>query len=532
MNLVLTLDVGTRYGYLTVPTIEAYAKKIGAEFLVISDLKLFKKYPHFEKFQIYDLLNSYDRIIYFDSDVLIKPDCPNLFEIVPEDRLALFNEGCFRPWDSVLKEASIRYSMEYTEYKEQYYNTGVMVIPKKCQEVFNPPQFELDVFAGCAAYDQPYINLKIREQKIEVFSLDYQYNRLEYIDKLTGESRFESHIIHYAGINDDMRLKIIPEDIEKIKQNVKVKRNILITMGGGMGDQIDGEPVVRYIVEQVYPGENVKLISDWPELFTHIGVPVCKRAEFKLDCPYFPMETLPSDKHPLWNFLSQAICHTTDFASIACLRTIIPDKFKTIKLNVNERSFKKLDKLIPTSLEDLILVHPGRGWPSKTFPADWWIDIINGLIDAGEKVAIIGKYISEEQGYVELNLSEIHNDVGSDSSNCYDLLDLLDTNDLVALISKAKCVVTNDSAPVHIAGAFDNYIVLIPTCKHPDHVLPFRNSDKYYKAIAPYKKLTCDALDSRPTNLNGESIDKVLGDIRGYLPDPKNMITDILKLIK
>jgi ADP-heptose:LPS heptosyltransferase len=57
------------------------------------------------------------------------------------------------------------------------------------------------------------------------------------------------------------------------------------------------------------------------------------------------------------------------------------------------------------------------------------------------------------------------------------------------LISKAKTLITNDSAPVHIAGAFDNNIVLIPTCKHPDYILPFREGRKEYKSVALYKKI-------------------------------------------
>jgi lipopolysaccharide biosynthesis glycosyltransferase len=190
-TLVLTIcipseSLGNLYNkiiQLTHATIKAYADKIGSDFKVITEQK--GKYPHYEKFQIYQLFDQYDRIIYVDSDVLIKSNCPNLVELFNDDEIGMFNEGSFLPWDEVLKEASIRYNMEYKEYKDMYYNTGVMVIPKKCKDVFLPPEFEQNVFAGCAAYDQPYINLKLRELNVKIKELDYQFNRMEYIDKLT-----------------------------------------------------------------------------------------------------------------------------------------------------------------------------------------------------------------------------------------------------------------------------------------------------------------------------------------------------------
>ena len=86
--------------------------------------------------------------------------------------------------------------------------------------------------------------------------------------------------------------------------------------------------------------------------------------------------------------------------------------------------------------------------------------------------------------------------------------------------------------PIHAAGAFDNYIVLIPTCKHPEHVLPYRNSSKYYKAKALYKKLICEALNHKPTNTAGETIDRIVGDIMEYLPDPETVVNETLDLIK
>jgi len=41
----------------------------------------------FEKNQIYDLFDKYNRILRLDYDMLITPNCPNLFDIVPENKI-------------------------------------------------------------------------------------------------------------------------------------------------------------------------------------------------------------------------------------------------------------------------------------------------------------------------------------------------------------------------------------------------------------------------------------------------------------
>jgi ADP-heptose:LPS heptosyltransferase len=197
---------------------------------------------------------------------------------------------------------------------------------------------------------------------------------------------------------------------------------------------------------------------------------------------------------------------------------------KQIKLQVDLQDLTTLtDTIGIMNLMKMILVHPGKGWKSKTFPDTYWQEIINRLAElTTHKVAVIGKYVSDEQGLVDLKCPE----------NVLDLRNLLNLGELMALISQAEVLISNDSAPVHIAGAFDNWVVFLPSCKHPDHVLPYRNGSKSYKTVSLYKKLTCDAIDSAPTQVYGQTIDKVVGDIREYLPDVSDVVETINKIIK
>jgi len=75
---------------LTYPLIQAYARKIGADFHIIRERK-FPEWPiTYEKLQIYELAQQMenDWNIYIDSDTLVHPDTPDLTLLLPRDTVA------------------------------------------------------------------------------------------------------------------------------------------------------------------------------------------------------------------------------------------------------------------------------------------------------------------------------------------------------------------------------------------------------------------------------------------------------------
>jgi hypothetical protein len=293
-------------------------------------------------------------------------------------------------------------------------------------------------------------------------------------------------------------------------------KNIYIRVGGGLGDQIDAEPVIRWACENSYKNDNIFVKCDFPQVLKHLPVKLIEDKRF-IGKSCFEMETLPSPNSHLWQFVAQTLCHTVDFSSISMLRRILPDADKQIHLEVADDEIEALKSTFSlTDLENSVLVHPGKGWTSKTFPASYWQEIIDNLVKKDIPVILIGKWVSDTQGTVDI-----------DATNVTDLRNVLSLKELIALISKAKILISNDSAPIHIAGAFNNWIILIPTCKHPDHVLPYRNGTKSYKTLALYKKLTTDSIDSSPTQIEGQTIDYVIGDILEYLPKTDDVVNQV-----
>ncbi len=525
-NLVLTISIGDVYQKIsefTHPTIKKYAERIGADFLSIGENNCSS--PHWEKFQIYNLLNKYDRIIYMDTDILVREDCPNLFDIVPADQLGIFNEFPFTEGRHIsLIESCKDYGVTLGNWKGTYYNTGVMVVPRQWKFLFKKPEKELFNF-----YEQGYINARIHQElekvgnEHRVFSLPYKFNRMTCMDKFTGEERFASYVMHYAGFpNLNFVLDIIKSDTEKWKASngkYEYKRHILIEVQGGLGDQLEAQPGVRYLSEKIYKDEDIIVLTHYPYIFEGInGIEVYLHGSFqrKADTPYFYINTLPGPDTPMWNYVSNLLCHTVDYCAMAMMRRTLPEDEKNIILNIKEEDFKEVYEICGEKLDDLILVHPGKHWESKTFPVDWWQKVIDGLQKDGMKVCLIGKN-ELTRGALPVIARK----------GMIDTRDLLTLEELSALMSKAKVVLSNDSAPVHLAGAFDNWIILVPSCKHPDHIIPYRNGSIKYKSKAIYKKLALDDIPQAPTEVHGSSGKDLVKPWEEYLPSVEEIVKEV-----
>jgi hypothetical protein len=82
-KIVYTMDIGNYMPELckiTIPTIEAYANKIGAEFQIIAERK-FPEWPvTYEKMQLYELAERSEWTIFIDADTVIRPEMPDITE--------------------------------------------------------------------------------------------------------------------------------------------------------------------------------------------------------------------------------------------------------------------------------------------------------------------------------------------------------------------------------------------------------------------------------------------------------------------
>ena len=521
----------------THPYFEAYADKVGADLIKMTEIptiqrpvyeaEFSKKIVRYEEAPLYPsahwlkltinhwLHKKYRRLIYLDADMIIRPDCPNLFEVVPDNYMGLFNEGQFVPRAMVLHDALIKMGPLPGWDGLTYYNTGVMVISRFHRHVFNFPEGPIKPLKFPFG-EQTYLNHRIISRKVPIYELPWQFNRMSLMNKWLGISRLDCQIVHYAGMNNpEETAKTIEKDGERWKADsptYKYEPCIFVDVGGGLGDQVCAEPALRYFSEVLHPKAEIWVLTTWPELFKHLkNIKAYKKTPVITRDAIFEIKTHPTVQTAMRKYVSHLFTHGVDYTSLAILKRTLPNALKTPKIEVNETDREDVSRYKAD-----ILLHPGRGWPINTFPLPWWNKVIE-ILSRYYRIAIIGKNVNFEHGVLDVNCP----DCG------LDLRDKLNLGQLLAMIEKTWCLVTNDSAPVHLAGAFDNHIVLIPTCKHPDHLLPWRKGSQDYRTRAVCKKLLEDDFPMAVNSIEWTTTGK--GSVEDYLPEPEEVARAVMK---
>lgn len=271
-------------------------------------------------------------------------------------------------------------------------------------------------------------------------------------------------------------------------------QNLVFLCQGGLGDQLCAEPVVRYARNR-FPGSNVFVVSEERDFFFHLGV----RA-----FGYGNMLELPGNETVMVfkTFSAEQsgfgcnLFHPVDFASMSALKRQLPLDDRSIRLD----AFGGPELV---NREDVI-VHPGLTWPTRTFPYSWWQEVVD-RIARDRRVVLVGTSART----IRLECP----------SGCVDLRDC-SMRRFIAEMSSDCTIVTNDSLPVHVAGAFDNWICLIPTCKHPDLVLPYRNGTTRHRVSCLFKELMSERLEN-----DFDTVPKG-SHIMDYLPDPSEVVEE------
>lgn len=187
-NAIVTITIGDKYKEIasrTHTSMKQYANKIEADFIVITEQRINKTTPHWEKFQLYDILGIYDRVIFLDTDIIVREYCPNIFNIVPYDSIGAMNEH------------------KYSGNIGNYYNTGVIVLSSCHKNVFINPRIPGFLLPGRSWIDpgeQDCLNIEF--SKVKMFDLDAAYNMLYCVN--TTESIKKAYVVHYAGFDKDL----------------------------------------------------------------------------------------------------------------------------------------------------------------------------------------------------------------------------------------------------------------------------------------------------------------------------------------
>lgn len=161
-------------------------------------------------------------------------------------------------------------------------------------------------------------------------------------------------------------------------------------------------------------------------------------------------------------------------------------RFPELFLTEEEDNFYKKFNL---KEKDYILIAPGSKWKTKRWRSEGFSQIINYFLNKNETVVLIGG--EEDRNFTENILKSVKKE-----DNLLNLVGKTALRESFSLIKYGKVLISNDSAPVHMAVAFNTPVVDIygPTVKDFGFY-PYRNG----------LVVEINNLDCRPCGLHGHN---------------------------
>lgn len=189
----------------TRPLMESYAQRVGADFLALTNTKY--DWWGFEKFRVRYFAQQYDETLFLDSDVIVRPDCPDLFEL-QESGPAVWMHDDFdylpqRDWMQSERTAVMRSEgIEDDRTPTMCLNSGVVLCTRDTAKVWFPPR-DKSTFPTSHCAEQFWVERNALEMG-EVGRLDRRFNCQWWMPDFET-AKEHAWIIHLANCPDKIK---------------------------------------------------------------------------------------------------------------------------------------------------------------------------------------------------------------------------------------------------------------------------------------------------------------------------------------
>ncbi|MCJ7552823.1 MAG: glycosyltransferase family 9 protein [Ignavibacteriaceae bacterium] len=165
------------------------------------------------------------------------------------------------------------------------------------------------------------------------------------------------------------------------------------------------------------------------------------------------------------------------------------DNWKILpKIKVSESAKFKVNDYFETNkiTNGFVAVSPGSVWATKRYPIEYFIEVINSLVNEGKQVLLIGGDNDKE---ITLKIKENFEENVFNSAGLFSLIESIE------LIKHASLLITNDSAPTHLGMCADVKVLTLYCSTVPKF------------GFYPYNKLSgylsVDDLYCKPCGIHG-----------------------------
>jgi hypothetical protein len=204
-RLLITVATGDSFRELlkyTGPLMEAYAKRIGADFVAIT--KPAQDWWGLEKFRVHPFAQAYERTLYVDADVFLTEATPDLFDVVPTGHVAMHDDWSQLPsFEWVFEERrNILQSQELPmDNSKSVLNTGVVMCDRKHASIWKPP---LHPFFPTHCSEQFWIQNSARG--LPFFQLPTEFNTQYWMPEFR-KILPTAKVVHLANCTPERRLE-------------------------------------------------------------------------------------------------------------------------------------------------------------------------------------------------------------------------------------------------------------------------------------------------------------------------------------
>mgnify|MGYP000882051414 FL=1 len=193
----------------SLPMLRAYAAKCSADFRVITDLGEGDKYQHpkYAVMQIGDFYDNhgYERILYIDADVLVKPDAPDMFQTFKPGRFYARNEQAFKPdgWALQYHNRVCEWTQTAHPFDGIHFNGGVQLSDRAHRVMYTMPPWDVTApdrvwYGTRVVKNQPWFNWLRMEHGIPYGEIGPEWNALMSDFDRERDMGQRAHFWHFA----------------------------------------------------------------------------------------------------------------------------------------------------------------------------------------------------------------------------------------------------------------------------------------------------------------------------------------------
>lgn len=224
------------YSQYCINSWQAWCNKNDLDFFIIDQHDSRYKYPVWNKDLIFEYVeDKYDKIIYVDSDTMVKWDAPNPFDLYDNEFCTAIDRSSLR-W---ILNSIDSYQQFFPDTKlnlDTYFNSGVCMFTKEHKPIFDKliefyerHSAELDRISGVGKV-QTVLNFMLEQENVERKILPPTWNLFSIHKKNMFRHNWQlnedmtpffikySYIWHFTGFPIEDRTKIMKQVWEQYKQ--------------------------------------------------------------------------------------------------------------------------------------------------------------------------------------------------------------------------------------------------------------------------------------------------------------------------